>query len=209
MNILLPNSIAKKLASKIVQANDSLTQQRDHIRYGLEWIISITFQVVLIIALAIPFGVFYEAMAMLIVGSSLRAFSGGAHLGRFFSCLTYSTLQVIVLSVIAKKYIDPLNVYSSVFYLLLGVSFVLIVILAPVLNKKKALFSQSEIRRQKVLSIVAFLIFVGFFSYFFKGTSVMFAVFFAIFIQTFSLTRTAHVLFQITDQAIDSIFERM
>lgn len=208
MNLLLPNTIAQKLAAKIVEANEQLIPQKDAIRYGIEWVLITVLQIVLVLLIALPLGLFFEVLTMLIVGSIFRAFSGGAHLSKFLSCLIFSTVQLLLFSYLAKAYLSTFVEFNLLIYALVASSLVIVALYAPILHKKKALFSPEQKRQQKYRSLVVFGLFAVFFSIVFYQTSIMYAAFFALLIQTFSLTHFAHLIYGSIDSMIGRFTER-
>lgn len=191
MHYLLPNTIAKRLANRIVSNNGDFSGKTDEIRYGLEWIISTLNFYVLVCMVAIPLNMLPEALMFAVTSSTLRLISGGAHCKGYYSCLILSTLQVVVSSFIIHYMFSYLISLTIVFTILLTASFITVVLLAPVLNKKKDSFNEKQKHNIKIVSILVFLVFLTLSLTFFKGTHLMYGIWFALIIQTFSLTDTA------------------
>lgn len=89
----------EKLIDKIIYAmknSDSLTDDEEIVRRGLEIIaIKIFFAVIIIIA-GLLFGCFFESLVFTIAFTSLRQYGGGYHADSQNKCFLMSTLMLIV-----------------------------------------------------------------------------------------------------------------
>jgi len=191
MHCLLPNTIAKRLANSIVSQNNEFAGQTDEIRYGLEWIISTINLYVLVCIIAIPFGMLVEALVFAVTSSTLRTISGGAHCKGYYPCLIISTLQVVLSSFFIHYMFSYIVSLKIVFFALLIFSFITIVLLAPVLYKKKDCFNAKQKQHLKIVSILLFLAFFIISITFFKDKHSMYSIWLALIIQSSSLTQTA------------------
>jgi len=191
MHYLLPNTIAKRIANSIVSQNNEFAGQTDEIRYGLEWIISTINFYVLVCIIAIPFGMLAEALVFAVTSSTLRTVSGGAHCKGYYTCLIISTLQVVVSSFFIHYMFSYITSLEVVFFVLLILSFITIVLLAPVLYKKKGCFNTKQKYNLKLVSILLFIAFFLISITFLKDKHSMYGIWFALIIQSFSLTYTA------------------
>ncbi|WP_201716368.1 accessory gene regulator ArgB-like protein [Rossellomorea arthrocnemi] len=186
MRILTPNKISIKVANTIIVHHPELNKKKDEIRYGLEWIISGLFQVVLTIIAAIPLGVALEAIVILISGAVLRMFSGGAHARGYFRCLFLSLIQIIGISLVVK-YTTVLDEYTYFCLFLLFISIIIIFIKAPVLHKKKDMFTDKEKRKLKYLSLFTFGTLYAF-SYLPYLSEFQYCIWLSLILQSFTLT---------------------
>ena len=197
MNRLSPNTIAHKLAGKLVLHNDHLLIQKDEIRYGLEWIILTLNQLILIFVLAIPLDILPEALVFYLASSILRTVSGGAHFKHYIGCLLYSTSVIIVSSLAVVHF---LATWVSIMPYLIGLlclSFLLVVWKAPVLYKNKHCFSPNQLTRKKWVSTFLFIILFLLSLSLFYNTSFMYAIWFALILQSLTLTNTMHHIFSV------------
>lgn len=181
-----PNTLANKLSERIVTDNPVLHKNKDEIRYGLEWIFSGINQVILVTLLALPLQVLPEAIITLIAGALLRMFSGGAHFKNYYLCLIFSTFQILIISIACKFSLIYFTKIGLLLILLLMISLVIVAIRAPVLQKKKELFSKKDINFQKVYSVIVFI--CGSIISFLLPEPLMFSIWAAFIIQSLSLT---------------------
>lgn len=194
MNNLLPNTISRKLAIRIVSQNEKFLGQTDGIRYGLEWIISTLNLYFLVCIIAIPLNILPESLVFAVTSSMFRTVSGGAHCKGYFPCLIFSTLQVVLSSILIHYTFSYLIPIKIVFIILLFLSFLTTVLLAPVLYKKKNCFNESQLKRFKMIAIFVFMIFLTLSLTLFKDTHVMYSIWFALIIQSLSLTYPAKII---------------
>ncbi|MGY3314689.1 accessory gene regulator B [Peribacillus simplex] len=182
----LPNHLATNISNLVVSENPQLVKNKDKIRYGLEWMISGMNQIVLVSLLVWPLGLLPETIIGLLTGALLRMFSGGAHFKGYCSCLILSTLQIIFITFISVKYTDVLSSYKILFILLLFISFLITAQKAPILHKKKHLFTQKSMLKLKIKAVITFILCTGW-SVFLPQTT-MYCVWFALISQGLSLT---------------------
>ncbi|TKH10534.1 hypothetical protein FC678_14495 [Peribacillus simplex] len=157
----LPNYLATNISNLVVSENPQLVKSKDKIRYGLEWMISGMNQIILVSLLVWPLGILPETTMGLLSGALLRMFSGGAHFKGYYSCLILSTLQIIFLTLICVQYTEVLSFYKIPFILLLLISFLITVQKAPVLHKKKHLFTRKGTLKLKMKAVTTFILCMG------------------------------------------------
>ncbi|WP_162604437.1 accessory gene regulator B family protein [Peribacillus frigoritolerans] len=182
----LPNYLATSISNLVVSENPQLLKSKDKIRYGLEWMISGMNQIVLVSLLVWPLGILPETMMGLFSGALLRMFSGGAHFKGYYSCLILSTLQIICLTLICVQYSEILSSYKIPFFLLLVISFLITVQKAPILHKKKHLFTRKSTLILKMNAVTTFILCMGL-SVFLPQT-MMYCVWSALIFQGLTLT---------------------
>lgn len=184
--IFSPNILATKLSKKIVTENPSLLKNSDEIRYGLEWTFSGINQLLFVLILAFPLQVLPEATITLIAGAVLRMFSGGSHFKNYYLCLVFSTFQILFVALFCKYYPEFLTDKLPLLLIFLIISFIITVVRAPVLQKKKHLFSRRATILQKIYSIVTFIILIS--TSLLLPDPLMFSIWVAIIIQSLTLT---------------------
>jgi len=197
MNRLSPNTIAHKIAGKLVLHNDQLLIQKDEIRYGLEWIILTLNQLILIFVLAIPLDILSEALIFYLASSILRTVSGGAHFKHYFACLLYSTTVIIVSSLVIIHLLTTWISLKPYLISLLFLSFLIVIWKAPVLYKNKHCFSPNQLTRKKWVSAFLFIVLFILSLSLFYNTSFMYAIWFALIMQSLTLTNTVHHMFSV------------
>lgn len=137
----------EKIIDKIIdkmKRSDSLTDDEEIVRRGLEIIaIKIFFAVIIIIA-GLLFGCFFESLVFTISFTSLRQYSGGYHADSQNKCFVMSTLMLIISLGIIKlikifpQLILPLDLITLI-------SIVYIFVAAPIDTPNKRL-DKDEIR---------------------------------------------------------------
>ncbi|MBT2646446.1 accessory gene regulator B family protein [Bacillus sp. ISL-34] len=182
----LPNYWATNISNLVISENPQLIKSKEKIRYGLEWMISGMNQIVLVSFLVWPLGILPETMIGLLSGALLRMFSGGAHFKGYYSCLILSMLQIIFLTLICVQYTDILSSYKIPFILLLFISFLITVQKAPILHKKKHLFTRKGTLKLKMRAVTTFILCMVF-SVFLPQT-MMYCVWSALIFQGLTLT---------------------
>ena len=197
MNRITPNTIAHKVARKLVLQNDQLLLKRDEIRYGLEWIILTLNQLLLVLVLAIPFDILSEALIFYFASSVLRTVSGGAHFKHYLGCLLYSTSVIIVSSLVIVHFLATWGSIKPYLIGILCLSFLIVIWKAPVLYKNKHCFSPSQLTRKKWVSTFLFIVLFILSLSLFYNTSFMYAIWFALILQSLTLTNTVHHMFNI------------
>lgn len=197
MNRLLPNTIANTIAEKIIVHDNQFAEQKDEIRYGLEWIISVFNQVLLVTIIAIPLDILPEALVFAFASATLRAFSGGAHFKSYFTCLAFSTLIMILSSLLVVRFFDYWVSIKLFVIPLLILSLLIVLWKAPVLTKKKHFFSPQQLRKQKITSTIIFMALCAISFILFNDTTLMYCIWFALIIQSLTLTNTTRLLYSL------------
>lgn len=137
----------EQIIDKIIEAmknSDSLTDDEEIVRRGLEIIaIKIFFAVIIIIA-GLLLGCFFESILFTIAFTSLRQYSGGYHADRQNKCFLMSTLMLIIsLSIIKSIKIFPQLILPLGIITLISIVYVFAV--APIDTPNKRL-DKDEIR---------------------------------------------------------------
>lgn len=202
-NYFLPNVLATNLSKLVISENPQLKKSKDKIRYGLEWMISGMNQIILVSLLVWPFGFLPETLMALLAGALLRMFSGGAHFKGYYSCLIFSTLQIIFLTFICVQYTSFLLSHRTLFFLLLLMSLLITVIKAPILHKKKHVFNQKNIIKLKLMAVIIFILCTG--VSLFLPYSIMYSVWFALILQGITLTTLWEKIILFLDDFINKI----
>lgn len=187
-NILLPNVLAASISKIVVQNNPDFIDNKEEIRYGLEWIISGMNQIILVLIFAWPFNILAETIAALAAGALLRMFSGGAHFKKYSICLAFSTVQILIIGYISKNYYFEVVEHWPIILTILFGSFILTGIKSPFLQKKKHLFNSKRKKMQKKYAIAVFFSLT--FICISLNSSVQLSVAMALIIQSVSLTAT-------------------
>ncbi|MCQ4638480.1 accessory gene regulator B family protein [Anaerovorax odorimutans] len=131
------------------------------IKYGLEIIRSELSKILFLLIIFVFLNKSIEYVFALSILSPIRCFSGGLHLKTNIGCFLFSLL-IYTLIIIALPNI-PLPIY--IYYLLLIISFLIILVLSPVYTKKRPIQTKERYlflkRRTVLISIVCFLIIVS------------------------------------------------
>lgn len=148
--------IATKITNRLLLHNIIHKEMMDVYIYGFELFISFLFSTSIIFILGLVFNVFLQTLSFFIVFVTLRGFSGGFHSKTYCMC-TIVTLTVYSLVMILSQFVS-VSFFSYIFLLLVGVS--LLGVFAPIENPNKKL-NLIQKRRNKILSIVLFILFIS------------------------------------------------
>lgn len=137
----------EKIIDKIIDAmknSDSLTDDEEIVRRGLEVIAIKIFFAVVIIIVGLLFGCFFESVLFTIAFTSLRQYSGGYHADSQNKCFMMSTLMLIIsLGIIKLVKIFPQLILPLGIFTLISIVYVLVA--APIDTPNKRL-DKDEIR---------------------------------------------------------------
>lgn len=137
----------EKLIDKIIDEmknSDSLTDDEEIVRRGLEVIAIKIFFAVIIIIVGLLFGCFFESLVFTIAFTSLRQYSGGYHADSQNKCFVMSTLMLIIsLGIIKLIKIFPQLILPLGIFTLISIVYVLVA--APIDTPNKRL-DNDEIR---------------------------------------------------------------
>lgn len=148
-----------KLIDKIIiemKNNDSLTDDEEIIRAGLDTMISKAFFVIIIAIIGVIMNCFIESIIFTISFSLLREYGGGYHAETRKKCFVLSVLDLVAALVIIK-FAENFQVLTFPILGIALISVIYILIKAPIdtFNKR---FDEAEIRiygkRARVLAIV-------------------------------------------------------
>lgn len=137
----------EKIIDKIIDAmksSNSLTDDEEIVRRGLEVIAIKFFFAVIIIIVGLLFGCFFESVLFTIAFTSLRQYSGGYHADRQSKCFVLSTLMLIISLVIIKS-IKTFPQLILPFGIITLISIVYVLVAAPIDTPNKRL-DKDEIR---------------------------------------------------------------
>lgn len=153
-----PNYLSKKISEQIIYYNPDFRSRQDSIRYGLEWMLAAINQILLVFIIACYFDCVIQAMVILSAGGFLRMFSGGSHFKGYYSCLFFSTFQIMVITYISIEF--AFHFSRGMKWMLIGLivlSFFIFLKKSPKLHKKMQVFSPQQRTEIKYRSICVFL----------------------------------------------------
>ncbi len=128
-------------------------EKKEIMAYGLETVVLAVIGIAAVLIMGLLFKAFLPTLVAIVFGGSLRKVSGGAHLNTPVKCIALGAVVYSLLGVAAKELIkyDLYNIY--VLFLGLGISLVVIILLAPVDSEAKPIHSLSFRRKLKAASI--------------------------------------------------------
>lgn len=132
-------------------------EQREIYQYGFELWVSSVIGILIVLAIGIISGKFWESIVFYIVFCFTRLFSGGFHAPTYLLCkITFGTVLILVL------FLDWLlcNITEFYWYILYFYSLIIVCTFAPVENHNKTLTELEKIR-SKVISIVEMVIWLA------------------------------------------------
>lgn len=137
----------EQIIDKIIEAmknSDSLTDDEEIVRRGLEVIAIKIFFAVIIFIVGLLLGCFFESILFTIAFTSLRQYSGGYHADSQKKCFVLSTLMLIIsLGIIKSIKIFPLLILPLIILTLISIIYVLIAVPIDTPNKR---LDKDEIR---------------------------------------------------------------
>jgi accessory gene regulator B len=200
-----PNTISEQLSTYVIAQHPRFKDRKDNIRYGLEWLISGINQVLWVLVLTVPFGLYREALICLISGALLRMFAGGVHFTEYSRCLIFSTLQIIIISTIPVVFEKFIVNVLYVFYVVLPISCLLLIKNAPKLYKKRFYFNSFQINLLKAMSVFIFL-FLCIVCFFIKDPRYQFCIFASMHFQIFTITKLGEMAILSLDNWLSNKF---
>ncbi|KGK86192.1 accessory gene regulator AgrB [Desulfosporosinus sp. HMP52] len=147
--------ISNKLTEIVTNELDITNDKKEIIAYAIENLLLFLVGVFSLVLL----GVFSKALMSILVaatfGGLLRRVSGGAHFSTPSKCLVFGSFIYTSIGILAKKIIEY-NLLSSdkVLYIILGVSILIMIFLAPVDSESKPINSMQLKQNLKIMSIV-------------------------------------------------------
>ncbi len=140
---MMINRLSNKIVSYLIKhrAIESIAEDIEYYKYGIEITISSCLNIILILFLGIIFQIFAYSVIFLIVFISVRHFTGGYHADTYFKCnlsLCIVFCLVVFSSFVLKRYINSTII---IFHIIL--SSLVITAFCPVANKNKPIPSDS------------------------------------------------------------------
>jgi accessory gene regulator B len=196
---LMPHTVARYFSMKIVEDVPTFKNIQSEIRYGLEWILSGMYQIVLILIISLITSTVKEAMACLLCGAVYRSFAGGAHFSKYSQCLIVGTIQVFVILLISLNIHINDQVLQLVIISSLIWGIIITIIYAPKLYKKRELFTQKKKILNKLISvsILALVFLAGYFTSF--NNPIFLSAWLGLLFQVFTITFTSEKLIKTLD----------
>ncbi|WP_197284418.1 accessory gene regulator B family protein [Bacillus sp. JCM 19041] len=184
--------ISNQITDYVIKHVPEYRLNKDNIRYGIEWITSLTIQIAIVLIIAASMGVFNEATITLLTGAILRTFGGGAHFKSYFKCVIYSSFIIIFISYLAQKYVHLSFSSILIIYIL---SMFIYFRKAPVLHKTKSLFNKKKKYLFKNISLT-FITLLFIITIFFSSNEnpIITCIWISVLFQSVSLTNGHHIV---------------
>lgn len=138
------NKLVKVAFSGVIEQAES-EEEKEVVVYGLVAIVSSIVNILSMILIGIISDNFLATVIYLLCFCSIRVFAGGFHANTYLSCFLCSVF-VYSFTVMLNTYITLEN--SKIVIITAGISYVLILLIAPVLNGKRK-FTVDEIQMTK------------------------------------------------------------
>ena len=137
-----------------IRKNIFSEEQREIYQYGFELWVSSAIGILMVLAIGIISGKFWESVVFYIVFCSIRLFSGGFHAPTYLLCKI--TLAAVLILVLVLDWLlgGIADYYWSILYLY---SLIIVCRFAPVENHNKKLTKHEKVR-SKIISIVEMMI---------------------------------------------------
>lgn len=144
--------IAEDIAFMLIKSKVADIEEREIYVFGLEVLLLNSINVLTALIISLISGTMWHFATFLLIFAPLRMFSGGYHAKRSETCFVISTL-VYIASVLTVKLYPLLYTNTVVATVLLVLSVLLTIVLAPVVNKNNPL-NKDERKRNRLISIV-------------------------------------------------------
>jgi accessory gene regulator B len=172
------------------------------VAYGLEVLIGALIKVIIFIAVPCVLGVFNLFMATLLSAGILRLPSGGVHCSAYYRCLV-SALTIHIVIAFAAQHLATFSLPAlGILYVVLSITFITFLKLAPVDVKEKPILSTVRRKNLKIVSCSMVIVYFIFFSVWQPAQDILLACSMGIMFQTFNLTRAGHKFFNWIDAHI-------
>ena len=154
------NSSATKMAEYIMKKANIPQREKGVFVYGCELTLSTAASILSIIILSIALNAVYSSFVFLLVFMGIRFFAGGYHAKTYFHCFLLTNF-VYILSFLSSKHILVLMSWPVKAMLLFG-STIVILVLAPIRNKKHPL-TEKTYRKNAIIAriITALILFIA------------------------------------------------
>lgn len=154
--------LSLKLSDSLTKDLDYDEEKREVITYAIETVLLTILGTSMLLLFAFLLNVLKPALIAGISGMFLRRVSGGFHFNTPFKCLFFGATVYTLLGLASQKVVELNLVGTPVLWMVLGISFVLVSILAPVDSPSKPIHSNTLKKKLKIASmamiILAFLI---------------------------------------------------
>lgn len=134
-----------KLIYKYQECDDLKTKK---LKYGLEGIYSLIVKLIVVIIIAFITGTYKETLLILLFYAGIRTYSYGMHAKSNLACWITSITIYNIIPLIIRNY----NVPNYIGYLVLGLSFVSMILWAPADTPKRPLIRKKQRTICKIIS---------------------------------------------------------
>ena len=179
------HGIAHRIGSYIAKEMAN-SEAEDVISYGVEIVLGVLFQFIVILGTAACLGVFQAVSAVLFSAVIFRIFSGGGHCTGYYRCLMVSIFTFIPLGYLAYHLAD---LRHNQLIMVIGTLFVVIFTLmwAPAENPKHPIGGKNKRYRLKIICLILIAVFILMLVGFGAGIIIS-GIFVGLLWQTFTIT---------------------
>ena len=157
--------LARKLTSEISRALHYDEEKEEVVAYGLIAMIQTAATVVLVFLLALAVGTPVEALIICFSVSTLRKYSGGAHVSFIELCTLIGVIYCVAFSAVSRYLLAPLftsYAAASTIAVIYGLSFSAVYQLAPVDSPNKPIRTDKKKKRMKKDSLIVLSVYFVF-----------------------------------------------
>ena len=150
--------IADLLTKFMISESSSENLDYEVCKFGLLMAIEVAINTVIALCISFLLGMFRYGILFLTFFSLLRAFAGGVHLERFWSCTVLSGMVLSMVLLIAKYAVIP-SIFSFALWVVMGI---LIFIVGPIDDKNRRISSDERcIFYRRLVYVLLFLVFTS------------------------------------------------
>jgi len=145
--------LSEKLSKGLTKELDFNEDKKEVISYAIETTLLSIIGTIMLLCLAYFLNALIPAAVAAVFGGSLRKLSGGAHFNTPLKCLVFGAFTYSFIGVLAKKLFIYGLIYQYILLMTLLISFLLVLLYAPVDSQAKPIHSKKLRIKLKISSM--------------------------------------------------------
>lgn len=153
------SKIAQKIVDALCVASVVDEEDKELYTYGFFVLVSRIFFFLVTIIWGIAFGILWESILFYFIFTVIRSYAGGVHASKESSCTLYTSLAMLISTMIIKMFLYMEMTVVSAMILLIG--YVLIVIFSPLDTNEKPLDDNERRKYKKITCLLVTVVLAG------------------------------------------------
>ena len=153
------SKIAQKIVDALCVASVVDEEDKELYTYGFFVLVSRIFFFVITIIWGIAFGILWESILFYFVFTVIRSYAGGVHASKESSCTLYTSLAMLISTMVIKMFLYMKITIVPAIILLIG--YVLIVIFSPLDTNEKPLDDNERRKYKKITCLLVTVVLAG------------------------------------------------